>query len=58
VYIGSLQSQSKTGADGQSIMHTMMTLELPQGEPAAQIEADISSLLQQMNLTGTFHAQT
>lgn len=58
VYIGSLQSQSKTAADGQSIMHTQMTLELPQGEPATQIAADISSLMQQMNLTGSFLAQT
>jgi len=39
-------------------MHTMMTLELPQSEPAAQIEADIGALMQQMNLTGSFHAQT
>ncbi len=58
VYIGSLQSESKTDKDGQTIMHTMMTLELPEGEPAQQIETDVMALINSMQLTGSFHAQT
>lgn len=58
VYIGSLQSESKTTPDGQTMMHTIMTLELPEGEPAHAIEADVMALVTEMNLTGSFHAQT
>jgi glycine cleavage system transcriptional repressor len=58
VYIGSLQSESHTNAQGQSEMHTLMTLELPEGEPPQQIEQDVMALLAEMNLTGSFHAQT
>ncbi len=59
VYIGSLQSQSKAEAgQAQTMMHTIMTLELPEGEQPEQIEADIMALLQHMHLTGSFHAQT
>lgn len=58
VYIGSLQSESKLDEYGHSVMHTMMTLELPEGEPAQQIESDVMALVHSMNLTGSFHAQT
>jgi glycine cleavage system transcriptional repressor len=58
VYIGSLQSESKADAQGNSVMHTMMTLELPEGELPQHIETDVMALLAEMNLTGSFHAQT
>lgn len=58
VYIGSLQSESKAIAPGQNIMHTMMTLELPEGEDPAHISKDIMTLLNEMQLTGSFQAQT
>ncbi|WP_215398592.1 glycine cleavage system protein R [Rheinheimera oceanensis] len=59
VYIGALQSESRPDADtNQTIMHTLMTLELPEGEQPEQIKADITALMQTMNLTGSFHAQT
>jgi glycine cleavage system transcriptional repressor len=58
VYIGSLQSQSRQDLQGQSVMHTTMTLELPEEEQAEHIESDIMVLLGEMNLTGSFHAQT
>jgi glycine cleavage system transcriptional repressor len=58
VYIGSLQSQSKQSVPGQSVMHTLMTLELPAEERPDHIETDIMALLNEMNLTGSFHAQT
>lgn len=58
VYIGSLQSESTNDAEGNALMHTIMTLELPQGEAPEQIEADIMALLSDMNLKGRFQAQT
>ena len=59
VYIGSLQSQSRTETDnGQSKMHTLMTLELPEGEQPEQIKTAIMALMAEMNLTGSFHAQS
>lgn len=65
VYIGSLQSESRSdNSDGtrdnsnHTVMHTMMTLELPEGEQPEQIKTDIFALMQTMNLTGSFHAQT
>jgi glycine cleavage system transcriptional repressor len=59
IYIGSLQSASNTAADDtESRMHTIMTLELPEGEQPEQIKTDVMALLQQMNLSGSFHAQT
>lgn len=59
VYIGSLQSKTQNGSDETpGNMHTIMTLELPEGENPLHIEADIMVLLQQMNLTGSFQAQT
>ena len=58
VYIGSLQSESKLSPDGASLMRTIMTLELPEGESAQAIETDVMSLITEMNLTGSFHAQT
>ncbi|MEH8020649.1 glycine cleavage system protein R [Rheinheimera metallidurans] len=58
IYIGSLQSESKTDKHGQNLMHTVMTLELPEGESAQQIETDVMALINDMNLTGSFQAQT
>ncbi len=59
VYIGSLQSDSKAVAGQvEARMHTIMTLELPAGEQPGQIEADVMALLTDMDLTGSFHAQT
>jgi glycine cleavage system transcriptional repressor len=57
IYIGSLQSESKAQAAGPSVMHTMMTLELPEGEDPHLIERDIMTLLGDMQLSGSFHAQ-
>ncbi|MBZ9613585.1 glycine cleavage system protein R [Rheinheimera maricola] len=59
IYIGSLQSQTRAETDGkQSEMHTLMTLELPAGEQPEKINAAIMALLAEMNLTGSFTAQT
>ena len=59
VYIGSLQSQSQLATDkGPSQMHTQMTLELPEGEQPEQVRAAVMALLAEMNLTGSFHAQS
>mgnify|MGYP006160809467 CR=1 FL=1 len=58
VYIGSLQSESTNDAAGNALMHTIMTLELPEGEAPQRIEADIMALLSDMNLKGRFQAQT
>lgn len=58
VYIGSLQSESSTDVHGTTLMRTIMTLELPEGEPAQQIEADVMALIGELKLTGRFYAQT
>lgn len=57
VYIGSLQSETMMDTDGKTQMHSTMTVELPEGEEAEKIEADIMALLAELNLSGTFHAQ-
>lgn len=58
VYIGSLQSESSTDAQGTTLMRTIMTLELPEGEPAENIETDVMALIGELKLTGRFFAQT
>ena len=59
VYIGSLQSQSRVDSKtGESQMHTVMTLELPEGEQPEHINSAVMALLAQMNLTGRFQAQS
>lgn len=57
IYIGSLQSETVATHSGV-LMHTQMTLELPEGVDANQIARDVSALMQQLGLTGSFHAQS
>lgn len=59
VYIGALQSALRTDkVTGDAVMHTLMTLELPQGEAPELILNDVMALLSELNLTGNFQAQT
>lgn len=56
IYIGSLQSETTPTSDGVK-MRTQMTLELPEGINAQQIETELNVLMQQLGLYGRFQAQ-
>ncbi len=56
IYIGALQSKTTATASGV-MMHTQITVELPEGSNTQQIANDLSSLMQQLGLQGTFQAQ-
>ncbi len=56
IYIGSLQSETSQQVDGVK-MHTQMTLELPEGINAIDIETELRSLMRQLGLQGHFQAQ-
>ncbi|GGW67951.1 glycine cleavage system protein R [Alishewanella tabrizica] len=56
IYIGSLQSETRSGPSGV-MMRTQMTVELPEGIAAVRIEAELTVLMQQLGLTGHFQAQ-
>lgn len=58
VDIASLRSETKPSAHtDQPVMHTIMTLQLPEGEKPEDIEKSVMFLLQELNLHGTFQAQ-
>ena len=56
IYIGSLQSETFTEQD-KIMMHTQMTLELPEGVNASIIATELTGLMQQLGLSGHFQAQ-
>jgi glycine cleavage system transcriptional repressor len=56
IYIGSLQSATHAEPDCV-MMHTLMTLELPEGVDATIIEQELLVLMQQLGLSGHFQAQ-
>lgn len=56
IYIGSLQSETHAEPDCV-MMHTQMTLELPEGVDAAIIAHELATLMQQLGLSGHFQAQ-
>jgi len=56
IYIGSLQSATHAEPDCV-MMHTQMTLELPEGVDAAIIAHELAALMQQLGLSGHFQAQ-
>lgn len=56
IYIGSLQSAT-TPTDSGVQMRTQMTLELPEGINAQSVEHELTTLMQQLGLSGHFQAQ-
>lgn len=59
VDIASLRSETRPSADDTEtqVMHTIMTVQLPEGEKPEDIEKAMMPLLQELNLQGTFQAQ-
>lgn len=57
IYIGALQSATETTAQG-TMMHTQITIEIPEGTSAQQLEAELTVLMQQLGLSGKFQTQT
>lgn len=56
IYIGSLQSATTPTNNGVQ-MRTQMTLELPEGINAQSVAHELTSLMQQLGLSGDFQAQ-
>ncbi|WP_026349451.1 glycine cleavage system protein R [Arsukibacterium perlucidum] len=54
IYIGSLQSATTSDENNNVLLHSQMTLEIPEGVKPAAIESEVMTLLSELNLNGTF----